>query len=87
MAFLGALIPASPQPTRAALSRGFCRRISWLKPDGDLKDMMMRVAVLAMHRYGLITLPSPRGRVHRQRPVVIGPDTEPPLLPFPTNLD
>ena len=39
MALLRALIATEPQPTRAALSREFCRRIGWLKPDGGLKDM------------------------------------------------
>ena len=52
MALLRALIAASPPPTRRALSREFCRRIGWLKPDGGLKDMMARVAMLAMHRDG-----------------------------------
>ena len=44
MALLRALIAADPQPTRAALSREFCRRIGWLKPDGGLKDMMANPA-------------------------------------------
>ena len=35
---LRALIAAEPQPTRAALSREFCQRTGWLKPDGGLKD-------------------------------------------------
>ena len=43
MALLRALIAADPQPTRAALSREFCRRIGWFKPDGGLKDMMAKV--------------------------------------------
>ena len=46
MALLRALIAVDPQPTRAALSREFCRRIGWFKPDGGLKDMMARVAAL-----------------------------------------
>ena len=73
--------------TRAALSREFCRRIGWLKPDGGLKDMMARVTMLAMHRDGVIALPPPRGRRHQPRPIVFGPDTEPPLFPAPTTLD
>ena len=87
MALLRALIAADPQPTRAALSREFCRRIGWFKPDGGLKDMMARVTMLAMDRDGAITLPPPRGRKHRPRPVVFGPDTEPPLFPTPATLD
>ena len=82
-----ALIAADPQPTRAALSREFCRRIGWFKPDGGLKDMMARVTMLAMHRDGVIVLPPPKGRQYRPKPIVFGPDTEPPLFPPPTTLD
>ena len=47
------------------LSKEFCRRIGWFKPDGGLKDMMARVAMLAMHRDCLIPLPAPQGRQNR----------------------
>ena len=87
MALMRALI-AEPAPlSRRALSIEFCRRIGWLKPDGGLKDMMARVAMLAMHRDGLIELPPPRWRRGRPKPIVFGPDTEPPLFPVPTTLD
>ncbi|MCY3942290.1 MAG: hypothetical protein OXG18_00765, partial [Gemmatimonadetes bacterium] len=87
MALLRALI-ADPAPlSRRALSIEFCRRIGWLKPDGGLKDMMARVAMLAMHRDGLIELPPPRWQRGRPKPIVFGPDTEPPLFPAPTTLD
>ena len=49
MALLRALIAG---PTRHALSKEFCRRIDWVKPDGGLKDMTARVTMLAMHRDG-----------------------------------
>ena len=87
MALLRALI-ADPAPlSRRALSIEFCRRVGWLKPDGGLKDMMARVAMLAMHRDGLIELPPPRWQRGQPRPIVFGPDTEPPLFPAPTTLD
>ena len=87
MALLRALIAGPPAPTRHALSKAFCRRIGWFKPDGGLKDMMARVTMLAMHKDGLITLPPPKWRQNRPGPIVFGPDTEPPLLPAPTTLD
>ena len=87
MALLRALIAADPQPTRAALSREFCRRIGWFKPDGGLKDMMTKVTMLDMHRDGVIALPPPKGRQGRPGPIAFGPDTEPPLFPPPTTLD
>ena len=48
---------------------------------------MARVTMLAMHRDGVIALPPPKGRQGRPRPIVFGPDTEPPLFPAPTTLD
>ena len=48
---------------------------------------MARVAMLAMHRDGLIALPAPQGRQNRPGPIVFGPDTEAPLFPAPTTLD
>lgn len=54
-----ALIAAKPAPNRAQLSRQVCRELGWLKPDGRPKEMACRVAMLRMHRDGLITLPAP----------------------------
>lgn len=45
---------------RTEISREVCRRLRWLKPDGGLKDMSCRVALLRLHRSGLIELPPPR---------------------------
>ena len=87
MALLRALIAGPPPLNRHMLSKEFCRRIGWFKPDGGPKDMMARVTMLAMHRDCLIALPPPRGRQNRPRPVVFGPDTEAPLFPAPTTLD
>ena len=87
MALLRALIACPTSLSRRALSIEFCRRIGWLKPDGGLKDMMARVTMLAMHRDGLIELPPPRWQRGRLKPIVFGPDTEPPLFSPPTTLD
>ena len=87
MALLRARIAGPPPLNRHTLSKEFCRRIGWLKPDGGLKDMMARVTMLAMHRDCLIVLPTPQGRQNRPGPIVFGPDTEPPLFPAPTTLD
>ena len=54
MALLRALIAGPAALNRHALSKEFCRRIGWFKPDGGLKDMMARVTMLAMHKDGLI---------------------------------
>ena len=41
------------------LSKEVCKMFRWLKPDGTLKDMSCRVAMLRMHRDGIIRLPPP----------------------------
>ncbi|MDA8333980.1 MAG: DUF4338 domain-containing protein [Peptococcaceae bacterium] len=47
-------------PTRAAIARAVCIELAWLRPDGRLKDMSAKVALLRMHQDGIITLPPPR---------------------------
>ena len=66
------LISSSPGISRRALSIRFCEHRGWRKPDGELKDMSCRVALLKMHREGLIPLPAPKrtlnkARIHTQR--------------------
>ena len=86
MRLLRALIASPPARHRAALSRAFCERIAWLRPDGGLKDMAARVAMLAMHRDGWIALPPPRRP--RYPPRHVNPQlSQPPLLPPPATLD
>jgi len=45
---------------RTAISRAFCDEAGWRKPDGGLKEMSCRVALLKMHRDGHIVLPPPQ---------------------------
>lgn len=53
------LIKNNPQYNRMRLSKEVCKMFGWLKPDGKLKDMSCRVAMLRMHRDGIIQLPPP----------------------------
>ncbi len=62
IAQLAGLIADNPQATRAQLSRLACRLLDWRKADGGLKEMSCRVAMLRLHREGLIRLPPPRNR-------------------------
>jgi hypothetical protein len=55
-----ALLAQLPPLNRAQLSREVCERLSWRRPDGRLKDMSCRVAMLRMQTDGLFTLPQPR---------------------------
>jgi len=58
-----ALIRTHPEANRARLSYLVCEALNWRKPDGGLKDMSCRVAMLRMERDGLIELPAPLFRV------------------------
>jgi hypothetical protein len=57
------IIRAHPKASRQQLSYRVCETFDWRKPDGSLKDMSCRVALLRMHRAGLIELPAPRRKV------------------------
>lgn len=78
---MASLIEQNPTANRAALSRQVCAMFNWLKPDGGLKEMTCRVAMLRMHDGGLITLPASQLRP-RRRPEFIATaatDAQPPL--------
>ena len=62
------MIEQAPQLKRAQLSRQVCQLLSWVRPDGSLKDMTCRVAMLRMQADGLITLPVSQLRQRRRRP-------------------
>jgi hypothetical protein len=61
------LIAQDPKLQRSALSRKLCQLWGWTKPNGELKDMTCRVALLRMQTDGLITLPPSRIGVVRKR--------------------
>jgi Domain of unknown function (DUF4338) len=61
------LIAQDPKLGRSALSRKLCQLWGWIKPNGELKDMTCRVALLRMQAEGLITLPPSRIGVVRKR--------------------
>lgn len=61
------LIRAHPTLKRAALSRLVCERLNWRRPDGRLREMSCRVAMLRMHAHGLIVLPPSSFKQPRRR--------------------
>jgi Domain of unknown function (DUF4338) len=79
-----ALIAASPPLNRARLSREVCERLSWRRPDGRLKEMSCRVALLRMQADGLIALPPPRNAkpvAYQARPDIERAVSEPGIVP------
>ena len=51
------LAQRNPRLSRAALSRAVCKALDWRKPDGGLKDMSARVALLRINGTNLRILP------------------------------
>ncbi len=81
------LINSKPKRNRAQLSRLVCDELAWLRPDGRRKDMSCRVAMLRMHRDGLINLPPPQhtngnGRI---RPRLTGASNPQDPISLPVN--
>ena len=72
MELIRSIIAEDPSRHRLAISRVVCERLDWRRLNGELKDMSCRVAMLRMHRDGLIRLPAPQrvcynGRRRRRR--------------------
>ena len=71
------LIKQNPTFTRFRLSKEVCQLFQWLKPDGNLKDMSCRVAMLRMQRDGIIDLPAPTRAKISLKKINFTPATEP----------
>ena len=62
------LMEQNPKLKRAPLSRKLCELFGWTKPNGELKDMTCRVALLRMQADGLITLAPSQMRSAKGKP-------------------
>ena len=74
------LMEQDPKLKRTPLSRKLCELFGWTKPNGELKDMTCRVALLRMQADGLITLApsqmrSAKGKPHFPPTVATDPQT------------
>ena len=65
-------VRTDPDVSRSELSRRVCDWLGWKGPDGEAKQVSCRVALLRLHRRGLIEWPKPRGEVPRAREVTRG---------------
>ena len=71
------LIKHNPKFNRTRISREVCRMFQWLKPDGKLKDMSCRVAMLHMERDELIQLPPSTRTKQPVKKIEFTPVTDP----------
>ncbi len=75
---ISSIIATPDHPMRTEISRRVCREIGWYRPNGQLKDMSCRVALLRMQRDGLIRLPPPRnGNGNGNTCIKLGPRSAP----------
>jgi hypothetical protein len=58
VAFIRQLIADHPTASRRALSQKLCEAWDWKQPNGQLRDMVCRGLMLALHRAGHIRLPA-----------------------------
>ncbi len=80
----GLIAQRRPRLSRTALSQAVCRALHWRKPDGGLKQVSARVALLRMQRDGLLRLPAARRGPAPARKPEPTPASDPPrpeLLP------
>lgn len=60
LAKLRQTVVSEPSLSRAVLSRRVCQWLNWRGPNGRLKEMSCRVALLKLERQGVIELPASR---------------------------
>lgn len=78
VAFIRELIASYPEASRRALSKKLCEAWNWFQENGNMRDMVCRGLMLALHRQGHIELPpvkmippNPLSRKRRPAPVEI----------------
>ncbi len=76
---VNAAVRAHPEMSRSELSRRVCDWLDWKGCDGEPKQMSCRVALLRLHRRGLIELPHPQGEVPRTPEVPRSDDCRDPI--------
>ncbi|MFO7704704.1 MAG: DUF4338 domain-containing protein [Halopseudomonas sp.] len=80
--FIQQLIHEHPTASRRHLSALLCQAWDWVQPNGQLRDMVCRGLMLALHRQGHITLPPIRFKTlnplaHRSKPAHAEVDRSP----------
>ena len=62
------IIEKEPRPHRREIARQVCTQLRWVRPDGRLKEMSCRVALLRLEALGFLRLPPPLTRNGNRRP-------------------
>ena len=80
--FICDLIDRHPEASRRSLSKKLCEAWNWVQPNGELRDMVCRSLMLALHRAGHIELPPvrqvpPNPLAQRRKPPPVAVDRRP----------
>lgn len=70
-------IASQPGQTRRSISQAVCERFGWRQDNGRPWDMACRYLLLRLQEKGLLTLPPPRMRPGKRRPLVLTAAAEP----------
>ncbi len=68
------ILSANPSLSRRALSLRVCELLQWRSPNGKLKEVSCRKAMLELHRHGLIDLPAAEESCFRRSRSHASPD-------------
>jgi hypothetical protein len=68
IALVRRIIEDDPKACRRKIATRTCEALGWIRPNGRLKEMSCRVALLRLEAKGYIALPSPRKRGGNKKP-------------------
>ncbi len=80
------IIAGEPTPNRREIATRTCEVLEWLRPDGRLKEMSCRVALLRLEKLGLIELPPPTTTNGNGKSYCGSRTLEPALFAIPTKV-
>lgn len=68
VAAINEFIAGNPSASRREIATWTCETFGWLRPNGELKEMSCRVALLRLEEREFIRLPPPRKRCGNRKP-------------------
>ena len=68
LAAIKEFVSGNPSASRREIATWTCESLQWLRPNGQLKEMSCRVALLRLEDLGLIRLPPARKRSGNRKP-------------------
>ena len=80
------IVASKPPPNRRQIATRTCELLGWKRPDGRLKEMSCRVALLRLEKLGLIRLPPPQKSNGNAKPYRASQILGPTLFTIPSEI-